>query len=892
MYDFFVTEAYVEIVLFMLVINIFLGTKLRGTEGFGKNERWIINLIITGSFCYILDALCVGLSDKVSGTVFFWLNGVYFISYSYSILLLFKYTIKEYYGGKPNRKLYAVLSVIPFFAIVLLTIASFWTGWAFGVDERGVYYRGDYFAIYVLIAETYVIAIISMAMVYLARNRSIMRKAMRPMLYAFPLLVGPILQIMVPAMPATSMFLTLSLLNIFVSNQEEIVRRGVNSSRLMALLGNEYESVHIADLKRNNFYTIKVSEGMNIARFSGTPSRYTDAVPAMIKKFVQPEEIDAFLEFTGIDEMKERLAKEKRFTYRYSVIPDATNHFYYEMNFVSAEEILGKDCVIMGAKCIDDILRIEREQGQYNAALLHDCSFFFEFDITRGVIDGDFQIKEGYTQVAKTEISFPVNYDEFNKIRGRELDFKADTEKMASYWTQKGLFDAYASGKRSVEIRYTSEYVSRSWVATIIMTEDPTSHHLHGVYICRDVTEIEEEKARNRRELEAALKEAKRANQAKSEFLTRMSHDIRTPLNGIIGLLEISETHAEDFNLQRANRAKARIAADHLLGLINDVLDMTKLEDNNTELVREPFNIYSLSSDVKTICQIRAAENGVTIETDKGTNLDYVHLIGSPLHIKRVFMNLLNNAIKYNKPNGKICCSSRMISHDENTVTYEFAVKDTGIGMSEEYLEHIFEPFSQEKADARSRYQGSGMGMAIVKALVDKMGGSIRVESEPGVGSTFFVTLTFEIDHEDHHVSFDKPEDKETSIAGMNILVVEDNELNREIAVCILKDAGANVTTANDGAQAVDIYEKNRAGAFDAILMDVMMPVMNGYDATRTIRKSEKSDAQTIPIIAMTANAFAEDVEHAREAGMTRHLAKPLDTKKLMETIAEYNETV
>lgn len=388
-------------------------------------------------------------------------------------------------------------------------------------------------------------------------------------------------------------------------------------------------------------------------------------------------------------------------------------------------------------------------------------------------------------------------------------------------------------------------------------------------------------------EKEAALEKAKRASQAKTEFLSRMSHDIRTPLNGIIGLLEINDKHGEDTALCAENRKKARIAADHLLSLINDVLDMSKLEDDNIELASEPINIIKIITETITICGIKAKENAITLIHDNGVRILYPNVYGSELHLKQIFVNILNNCVKYNKPNGTIYCNASIIESDDVNVTYRFEIEDTGIGMSPEYLRHIFEPFTQEKQDARSRYQGTGMGMAITKKLVEKMNGKIHVESTPGVGTKFTIELPFVIDHESSSENQVK-DDEIKSIAGMNILIAEDNELNMEILDCILSDLGAHITKAENGKIAYDIFCEKPAGSFDAILMDVMMPVLDGYEATQKIRTSDKNDAQTIPIIAVTANAFAEDLQKAKKAGMNDHISKPIRTESLIKMLSNY----
>lgn len=387
------------------------------------------------------------------------------------------------------------------------------------------------------------------------------------------------------------------------------------------------------------------------------------------------------------------------------------------------------------------------------------------------------------------------------------------------------------------------------------------------------------------RELQTALTKANEANAAKSRFLSRMSHDIRTPLNGIIGFLDLFESKKETREQLEAQSGKVRVAAEHLLSLINDILNMSKLEDNKIELSHEAFDIRQLAEEILSITQIRAEEMGITIHyEDCSKSLSHPYIYGSPLHVRQIFVNILSNAIKYNKPNGEIFIKIESRKRSGKKIFYTCTVTDTGIGMSHEFLKHLFEPFAQEKVDARSVYYGTGLGMAIVKSLVDMMRGTIDVVSKPGEGTTFEVTIPFNIAEKEDLEGYIKPKEG-ISIEGVKILLVEDNDLNREIATSLLEEQGARITTAVNGAEAVSLYEKAPKGTFDVILMDILMPVMDGLEAARAIRAFEREEAKTIPIIALTANAFAEDVRKSREAGMNAHISKPIQLDKMLCTI-------
>ncbi len=387
-------------------------------------------------------------------------------------------------------------------------------------------------------------------------------------------------------------------------------------------------------------------------------------------------------------------------------------------------------------------------------------------------------------------------------------------------------------------------------------------------------------------ELLRAAKKAEAANEAKTEFLQRMSHDIRTPINGICGMIDVADHYADNMEKQTECRAKIKKASHLLLELINEVLDMSKLESDEVVLEEIPFNLNGISEEILGVIEHMAAEQNIRIIWEK-KEVTHWNLIGSPVHVKRILMNILSNAVKYNKENGYVYISCREIPSKQTAMTtLEFVCRDTGIGMAEAFQKRIFEPFAQEHAGSRTKFAGTGLGMPITKKLVVKMGGTISFESKEGIGTTFVIRIPFRIDT-DMKDRTEAEEKTETSIQGLHVLLTEDNELNMEIAEFVLQNEGAVVTKAWNGQKAVDIFRKNRPGEFDVILMDIMMPVMNGYEAAKMIRSLDREDAKVIPIIAMTANAFTEDKMRAKEAGMDEHIAKPVDGKLLVKVINE-----
>ena len=385
-------------------------------------------------------------------------------------------------------------------------------------------------------------------------------------------------------------------------------------------------------------------------------------------------------------------------------------------------------------------------------------------------------------------------------------------------------------------------------------------------------------------ELLIAAKKAEAANEAKTEFLQRMSHDIRTPINGICGMVNMADHYADDMEKQTEYRIKVKEASNLLLELVNDVLDMSKMESDEIVLEEIPFNLSSISREVFVVIEQMAAEENIQIVWEK-KEIIHRDFIGSSEYVKRVMMNILSNAVKYNRENGQIYISCREIPSEQPEMPIiEFVCRDTGIGMTDEFQKHIFEPFAQEHTGSRTKFAGTGLGMPITKKLIEKMGGTITFESEKGVGTTFVIRVPFKIDPD-----VDKREEQkdvsEKSIKGLHILLAEDNELNMEIAEFVLQNEGADVTKAWDGQEAVELFRNSEPGEFNVILMDIMMPVMNGYEAAKMIRSLDREDAKEVPIIAMTANAFTEDRIRAKEAGMDEHVAKPVDVELLIKVI-------
>lgn len=443
-------------------------------------------------------------------------------------------------------------------------------------------------------------------------------------------------------------------------------------------------------------------------------------------------------------------------------------------------------------------------------------------------------------------------------------------------------------GKLFISREYPSPQGIWRRATFIVQNRDTDNDVTEILYVTQIIDDYKQKELAYQQELVKAVESANQANTAKTDFLNRMSHDIRTPLNGILGMLDIAQKNETNPKALLECHEKMRTAAFHLKALVNDVLDMQRMETDRFFLEQIPFDIREILDNCWSMLEAQASRLDITLKKIKPGSLKYPYLIGSPLHIRQIFMNLLSNAIKYNKPGGSISIHAKIIRQVHQNVIYKFIISDTGIGISPEFQKHIFEPFAQEDTGARTIYKGTGLGMAIVHRLVQEMGGTIQLKSEKNVGSTFTLILPFTIDEHQPSASAETATDTPADLTDLHILVVEDNELNLEIAVFSLEAAGLNVSTAINGLEAVRLFEKSKPYEYDIILMDIMMPVMNGLDAAKAIRGLSRPDATTVPIIALSANAFAEDIQKSKNAGINEHLAKPLEMDKVLKVIASY----
>ena len=675
-------------------------------------------------------------------------------------------------------------------------------------------------------------------------------------------------------------------------------------------LARNFKNVYLIDIQKITAKVLKLEDefsGHWLDDVRNTEFPYESFLNAWIKRAVHPDDQAVMLQSLSIDYLREIFATQEEYTGSYRMVVEGKTVNYQFSLRLSKDKIH----VIVGFQNVDTIIhehleeekkRREIEQAYQNllqeqllisSTLARNFKNIYLVDLEKETVK-ILKLDAIYVNLQHESIG---NEFPFDVILGNWINnivCLEDRSEIAQIFTVENVKKRLAE-----ENEFTGNYRSIANSQTHYFqysiskaSEDGTKAIL-GFQNIDDIIQAQLEEERKRREIElayqeklkAAAEDAEKANRTKTEFLLRMSHDIRTPLNGIIGMLDIADYYGDNLQKVRECRTKVRESSKILLELINEVLDMSKLESGEVVLERVPFDLAKIFSDALAVVEKMAEERGIEIIED--CDMKHTNLIGSPVHFKRLLLNILSNAVKYNRPHGKVYVASREVSFDGKMVVLETVIRDTGIGMSEEFQEHLFEPFQQENASARTKYGGTGLGMSIAKTLTEKMGGTISFESKKDVGTTFTVQIPFEVDFS-KHVDVVQDDEENVSIAGVNIILAEDNDINLEIAQFMLSEAGANVIVARNGEEAVTAFTESKPGEISVILMDLMMPVMDGYEATRLIRNMNREDAQAIPIIAMTANAFVEDRIATKKAGMNAHITKPLEPKTVIRTIAEY----
>ncbi len=709
---------------------------------------------------------------------------------------------------------------------------------------------------------------------------------------------------------------------------EASLRELEREKRLIDALSIDYTSIYTCNLSRDSIETRHENSGSNAPSIDvdlpAVANCYSARLREYFNRFVIEESCPDFLERLSAQRLMRDLEGSKRVAFRFRSKPNEQGNEHFEVQIVRLREDDDDFRIVMGYRYIDEIVAEEERRrrelqealdlARYNNEIISAISkiywVIYRVDLSTGYFeeitaDDEMHRLTGGGGVASDVIdaSLPsiVSPESQNAMR-EFMDIGTLRERLAD--------------RDTITLEYLAASGQWHLGRFIVKKRDEAGLPLVALYVSNVIDEQKRREFDYQRELKLTAEEARRANAAKTDFLRRMSHDIRTPINGIRGMIEIANHFPDDAERQQDCRDKIWNASGYLLSLVNSVLDMNKLESGSIMLERKPFDLHELLHEVASVAQAQAIEHGVsfTLEPHRET-VRHWQLIGSPVHLKQILLNLASNGVKYNSKQGEVRLSCEEIVDGgdlaevatgagrpltavgvpaaeaaSGTAVFRFVCTDTGIGMSEEFQRRAFEPFSQEdRSDARTHYQGSGLGLSITKHLVNKMCGTISLESEEGRGTAFTVVLPLAIDKS---AATEAPSALDAqAVSGMRVLMAEDNELNTEIAEFMLQARGIDVTTVRDGKQALEALVEAEPGTFDAVLMDIMMPVMGGLEAARLIRASEREDLRELPIFAMSANAFTDDVRASHDAGMNGHLTKPLEEDRIIDALANCRRT-
>ncbi len=722
---------------------------------------------------------------------------------------------------------------------------------------------------------------------------------------------------------------------------QEMYQQLANEKQVLDQLCTDYTAVYQVNVDTGTFNVLHIASGTNASRL--LEREYTDFeafTDRYVETYLYPEKREALRSWLRMANIRKMLSEQPRVTGHYESMPTPTGHRYFEAQIVRTQDAQGQMYALIGFRCIDAIMEQEKSVQQELKTALDEAQLRYE------IISA---ISKAYTTIVRIDLV----QDRVEKIsdRGHAQDI-AETEKTASAGLRKVCDIQVAPEYRAAvktfmdlaslpermahEDILDTEYkmVDGSWhrLSFLVKKRDATGRVTHVLATVRSISDVK------RRELDLVYQAdaAKREGEMKARFLSNMSHDIRTPLNGVIGLVNLAEQYPRDLEMLTKIRARERETLQYLVSLVNDILDMNKLASGAIEERSLDFDLVDTLVRVNQQEQTKAEKKGIQYQIDWNRgDIRHPALRGNPVYLSRILTNIVDNAIKFSAPGttvrvwgeeltditqveGDASAAAAVTAQDttasavdvgasaagpDREVTsagaetlaseaapqktvFRFYCEDQGCGMSEETLQRVGMAFTQGEETSRTQYQGTGLGLAITKQLVERMGGRMKIESTLGVGTKLMIELPFGISEQNAI----HPEDQnldEIPVAGIRALVVEDNELNREIATFMLENHGIEVTPAVDGQEAVEIFEHSVQGYFGVIYMDIMMPRMNGLDATRAIRAMKRRDAHSIPIIAMSANAFADDIINGRLAGMNRHLAKPVDEAGMIRALRE-----
>lgn len=657
-------------------------------------------------------------------------------------------------------------------------------------------------------------------------------------------------------------------------------------------LCTDYTAVYHVELNSGEFETLKIMRSSNADEVMRKAEKgmkdFDEYSQYYAQHYLAEEDRTEFIKWISCANLKAELHHTDRVAYNYKSVPGTYGKQFFSVQVINIYEDAQKMYVLMGFRYIDEIIEKEKEiQKRLQDAL-------DELQLNNEIISA---ISKNYCYIARIDLQKDFfeeisNDEEMHRLTGNSgcasEKLRKDCEMQVAPEYRAYLYpflDTSTLKERLQDEEYVStEYrmCDGSWhrLRFIVKKRDEAGNVTHVLCTVREISDSK----RREEDLLFAADAAKRESEMKTRFLATMSHDIRTPLNGIIGLVNLAEQHAEDTKMLKEIRDKMMKSLKYLVSLVNDVLDMNKIQSGDFKSKEIIFDGADMMRKILRIYDQKAVEKGIRLEVDwEKCSVKYPILLGNPVYFGRILASIMDNAIKFSSMDSTITVWGRedILENDQAVLT--IWCKDQGIGMSEEFIEHAFDMFAQEKESSRSQYEGTGLGLTIAKALADKMGGTIEFQSKQGVGTTAIIKIPFKLGPQD--ISSKTTNYDNVSVESMQVLVVDDNELNVEIAKCMLENNGMKVTCAADGQEAVELFEKSEPGYYGAIFMDVMMPRMDGLEATKTIRNMKRSDAWNVPIIAISANAFIEDILNSKQAGMNAHLAKPLDVNKLIDTL-------
>ncbi len=661
----------------------------------------------------------------------------------------------------------------------------------------------------------------------------------------------------------------------------ELQKRSYN---VLHALSVDYIGIYQVNFDTGQCEIYRDSKPMGMDWAADFEDGYQSAMERYISQYVVPRDQERLRAVTKKDYVLAQLRTKKKFYVRYQVKDSSYGLKHLEIHFSATEKTKEENCAIFAQRNVNAV--VEQEE-KYKLEARQSLE-----DILEGARTGiwTIELEEGCPPRMYPDRTMQILLGVSDEIGPEECyrhwfeNIEPDYVEMV----QEAVQEILETGRSEVIYPWNHPKLGKIYVrcgGVLDKTFKKPGACLNGYH--QDITETMVTRKKQEQAIMELLEKVRRANSAKSEFISHMSHDLRTPINGILGMLAIIEKSPDDPERQRECRKKIRVSTEHLLSLVKDVLQVSKLESGRPATVEEPFDLHDTLEDCITILSTQAEEKGIRLVLEE-VDLQHSKLIGNSLYLKQILMNTIDNALKYNRPHGSVFVQVTETSFRNGVASYRFVIEDTGIGIGDDFKKHIFEPFTQEHPDARTHYNGVGLGMSIVKQLVDQMKGNIEVDSQLGKGSVFQITLPMQVDGAWSTQPVDEDRNIQSNIAGMQVLLVEDNEINCEIVEFMLKEAGADVVTANDGKAAVEAFAASQPGTFGCVLMDLMMPVMSGYEATRVIRGLDRSDAKNVPIIALSANAFEEDVAMAKDAGMNEHLAKPVDIRKMFKVMSRF----